>query len=114
MKRSSHRNVAALLMLMPASESSAQTTPERSSFRSSQRYTYQFTNAGASVTAKFYKLGSDTGTGWTRGDGAFGTLNKTSSPPCPLNDTAHIKTIWPSSRDLLIRRHLDPGRAGMS
>ena len=55
---------------------------------------------------KFYKVGTDTGTGWSCGDGAFGTLNNTSSPPCPLNDAAHVKTIWPSSKDILIRRHI--------
>ncbi|TSA24983.1 hypothetical protein D4R75_00385, partial [bacterium] len=42
---------------------------------------------------------------WTTVNGAFGTLNNTSSPPCPLNDAAHVKTIWPSSRDILVRKH---------
>jgi uncharacterized repeat protein (TIGR02543 family) len=69
-------------------------------------YTYQFVSQGSSLTQKFYKLGPDTGTGWSRGNGAFGTLNNTSSPPCPLNDAAHVKTIWPSSKDVLIRRHI--------
>jgi hypothetical protein len=36
--------------------------------------------------------------------GAFGTLNNTSSPPCPLNDATHVLTVWKSSLDLLLRK----------
>ena len=98
--------LVALFMLIPAA-GPAQTT-NRTVFLPflSKNYKYQFVKSGATVASKFYKTGSDTGTGWSTGNGAFGTLNNTSSPPCPLNDTAHIKTLWPSSRDLLIRRHL--------
>ena len=69
-------------------------------------YSYQFVKSQSSLIQKFYKTSSDTGTGWSAGRGAFGTLNNTTSPPCPLNDTAHVKTIWPSSKDLLIRKHI--------
>lgn len=43
---------------------------------------------------------------WSLGKAAFGTLNNTSSPPCPLNDASHIHVTWPSSRDILLRKHL--------
>ena len=57
----------------------------------------------------FWKLNT-AGTGWSSGylgktgNAAFGTINNTSSPPCPLNTPDVVKTAWPSSRDLLVRK----------
>ena len=42
---------------------------------------------------------------WQTGAAAFGVLNNTSSPPCPLNDSLHVMVQWQSSRDVLARKH---------
>jgi hypothetical protein len=70
------------------------------------KYTYQFAKSNAPIIRSFYSAGEDTGTGWLRGPAAFGTLNNTGAPPCPLNIADNVNTPWPSSRDLLLRRHL--------
>ena len=68
-------------------------------------YRYQFVKGDDKYMSKYTNTGIDTCSGWSTGNAAFGTLNNTTSPPCPLNDAAHVKTIWPSSRDLVVRKH---------
>src|SRR5512141_2845091 len=67
-------------------------------------YKYQIVKSNDPSIAKF-QAPSFIDTTWSTGRAAFGTLNNTSSPPCPLNDTAHVKVLWPSSRDVLTRKH---------
>ena len=46
-------------------------------------------------------------TDWPTGQLAVGTLNNTSSPPCPLNIAGYVNLPWPSSREVLLRRDVD-------
>ncbi len=74
-------------------------------------YRYQFVTQRSTLISKFYKVSSDTGTGWLLGNGAFGTINST----CPISNPANVKTIWPSNRDVLVRKHfyLPPGASNV-
>ena len=71
-------------------------------------YKYQFVKSNSSTITSgvFYTNGWNESGCSSNGFAAFGTLNNTSSPPCPLNDATHIKTIWPSSKDLIVRKRV--------
>ncbi|MGB5872436.1 MAG: right-handed parallel beta-helix repeat-containing protein, partial [Bacteroidota bacterium] len=79
-------------------------------------YKYQFVKSRDGKTGTFYDPGkSDEAIGgWEDpdGQGAWGTLNKPKSDPCPLNIPEQINVKWPSSRDLLIRRWIDESEIG--
>jgi len=72
-------------------------------------YEYTAVKSDHSSCLSFWKLNSAR-TGWSTGylgktgNAAFGTINNTSSPPCPLNTPDVVKVSWPSSRDLLVRK----------
>ncbi len=74
-------------------------------------YEYSFVKSSDNNCSIFWKLNT-AGTGWATGslgrtgNAAFGTINNTSSPPCPLNTSTVVKTTWPSSRDLLLRKRI--------
>lgn len=76
-------------------------------------YVYQFVKPTSTIiTTSSFANPSSSESGCTVGRGAFGTLNNTTSPPCPLNDTSNVHTIWPSSKDLVIRKHISlPNKA---
>ena len=75
-------------------------------------YQYQFVKSNDGKVTSFSdpaKKDSEIG-GWATtpaGQGAWGTLNKPGTDPCPLNISSNIKIIWPSGRDVLIRRWID-------
>ena len=97
--------LAALIFLIPAA-GSGQVNREFVPYLSSG-YTYQFVNKSASLVGTFYLYKGETGKGWTTGGpAAFGTLNNTTSPPCPLNTSSFVKTTWASGKDLLIKKYL--------
>ena len=67
-----------------------------------QGYKYQFVKSRDKKTGTFYNPGeSDEAIGgWEDpdGQGAWGTLNKPNSDPCPLNISKQVNVKWPSSR----------------
>ena len=69
-----------------------------------QGYKFLATKPNSTVVQTFQNPSFDDSR-WATAASAVGTLNNTSSPPCPLNDAAHVKTLWPSSRDALLRKH---------
>ncbi|MBP1679439.1 MAG: hypothetical protein H6Q29_1350, partial [Bacteroidetes bacterium] len=77
-------------------------------------YEYSFVKSNDRNIGQFWKISTVNGvTGWTlaslaKSDGvaAFGTLNNTANPPCPLNEPTYVTTFWPSSRDLIVRRKI--------
>ncbi|MDH3251527.1 MAG: hypothetical protein OEM41_01980, partial [Ignavibacteria bacterium] len=69
-------------------------------------YRYLVAKKNDKVLNQFY-ASNFIDTAWPVGDAAVGTLNNTSSPPCPLNDATHIKIFWPSSREVLLRKHVN-------
>ncbi len=44
---------------------------------------------------------------WAAARAAFGTLSIPNTPPCPLNDTAFVKTFWDQSREILLRKRFN-------
>jgi CSLREA domain-containing protein len=73
----------------------------------SNGYIYQFVKTTSTlIQTKSFTDPAASETGYSTGSGAFGVLNTTTLPACPLNDTVHIKTIWPALKDLILRKHL--------
>ncbi|HUI10972.1 MAG TPA: hypothetical protein VL221_11640, partial [Bacteroidota bacterium] len=67
-------------------------------------YKYQVVKPNASVI-KTFATATFNDAAWTTGTAAFGAVNPPGAPACPMNDTAHIKVVWPASQDMLVRRH---------
>ncbi|MBP1649259.1 MAG: protein,putative collagen-binding protein,Calx-beta, partial [Bacteroidetes bacterium] len=75
-------------------------------------YQYQFVKSTDTKTKTFSDPTKTDATigGWATtpsAQGAWGTLNKPGTDPCPLNIADNIKITWPSGRDVLIRRWID-------
>ncbi len=75
-------------------------------------YKFQIVKSNDPTIAKF-QVPSFNDAAWSTGRAAFGTLNNTSSPPCPLNDTAHVRSCGPppatSWRECTSRFRPEPG-----
>ncbi len=74
----------------------------------SRGYKALFVKSPQTIVNTFYRYNGESGAGFFDTTAAFGTFNNTGSPPCPLNDPAlgYVRTLWPSSRDLLLKRYL--------
>ncbi len=71
-------------------------------------YKYQFAQSTSSTITSgiFYTNGWNESGCSSNGVAAFGTLNSAGTPPCLLNDATHIKTIWPTTKDLIVRKRV--------
>jgi len=95
-------SVALLLMLVQTIGASQPNTPLLG-YRATD-WRYQVVKGGATVEGLFYQTSYVEDRNWSTGKAAFGTINNTSSPPCPLNTTANVLTPWPASRNMLLRK----------
>ena len=100
-----------LLTLLAPALGFAQANREYIPFNSLS-YQYQFVKAADGKVKTFSDPAKTDGSigGWATtpaGQGAWGTLNKPGTDPCPLNISSNIKITWPSGRDVLIRRWID-------
>ncbi|HMD14421.1 MAG TPA: hypothetical protein VKI62_07345, partial [Bacteroidota bacterium] len=68
----------------------------------SSGYLYQAVNQNSTIISSlsYAKVGTSE-SGYLTGSAAFGTLGS-----CSLNNSTHIKTTWPATKDLVIRKHL--------
>ncbi len=71
----------------------------------SSGYKYQAVKSSSPLISNFQNPGFNDAS-WSNGSAGFGTTTLPNTPPCPLNDVAFVRTDWPQSRDLLIRRVL--------
>ncbi len=74
----------------------------------SRGYKTLFVKNNSSFVNTFYLYNGEAGAGFYDTSAAYGTFNNTNSPPCPLNDQSlgYVRTLWPSSRDLLLKRYI--------